>query len=75
VGDPSLEVTMERFDAHAARWRLQAYRLAAASLLDGLGERRTVRALVRDVNVPLAEAEGVVARVLAEVHLRRGAEV
>jgi hypothetical protein len=34
MGDPALSDTLERFDAFAARWRLQAYRLAAESVLE-----------------------------------------
>ncbi len=69
MGDPALSDTLERFDAFAARWRLQAYRLAASCLLKGLGERRAVRRVVRELQMPLADAEGVVARVRAELQL------
>jgi hypothetical protein len=30
-----LEVTMERWDPHAARWRLMCHRQAAQRLMDG----------------------------------------
>jgi hypothetical protein len=40
MGDPSLAVTMERFDAHAARWRLRCHRQAAERLLAGWTGRR-----------------------------------
>jgi hypothetical protein len=33
------------------------------TLLEGLGERRTVRRVVRELQMPLADAEDVVARV------------
>jgi hypothetical protein len=46
-----------------------AYRRAAECLLDGLGERRAVRVLNRELLMPLADAEGVVARVRAELQL------
>ncbi len=32
---PSLTVTMERWDPHAARWRLMCHRQAAQRLMDG----------------------------------------
>ncbi len=63
MGDPALSDTMERFDPLAARWRLQAYTRAAECSLEGLGERRAVRVLNRELLMPLADAEDVVARV------------
>ena len=60
---------MERWDPHAIRWRLQAYRLAAESVLEGLGGAPDVSTLHRDLLMPLADAEGVVARVRAELQL------
>ncbi len=35
MAEPTMEVIMERFDAHAARWRLACHRQAAVRLLDG----------------------------------------
>ncbi len=40
MAEPSLDKIMSDWDAHAARWRLRAYREAADGLLAGLGEHR-----------------------------------
>ncbi len=47
MGDPSLKVTMERFDAHAVRWRLMCHRHAAQRLMDGQTPRRVARSSTR----------------------------
>ncbi len=73
MGDPSLAVTMERFDAHAARWRLRCHRQAAERLLAGwTGRRVAPLPIQRSLGMPLADAEDVVARVRAELQLRVG---
>jgi hypothetical protein len=72
VGDPSLEVTMERWDPHAARWRLRCHRQAAERLLADWTGRRVARYLQRSLGMPLADAEDVVARVRAELQPRAG---
>ncbi len=40
MAEPTMEVIMERFDAHAARWWMRCHRAAAERLLAGWTGRR-----------------------------------
>ena len=59
---------MERWDPHAARWRLMCHRQAAQRLMDGQTPRRVARPH-QTLGMP---QEDVVARVRAELQLRAG---
>ncbi len=71
MAEPTMEVIMERFDAHAARWRLACHRQAAVRLVDGQTPRRVARHLHEAMNMP-HEVRTVVERVRVELQLRAG---
>ncbi len=72
MGHPSLAAILERWDPHAARWRLACHRHAAQRLMDGQTPRRVARFLRQTLSMPQEDARAVEERVWAELALRTG---
>ncbi len=63
---------MERWDPHAARWRLMCHRQAAQRLMDGQTPCRVAQVLHQTLSMRQEDARAVEERALAELALRTG---